>query len=145
MKANFQRNTTKQPTSQFKKNKWKQITTTQRQIQFYSLLSSSKLLKLWKEFRSMLLKFDTIVLQLNSAFFLCHVSHATTCLVASGVWFFATLWTVAPPGSSVHRILQTRILEWAAIFFFSSYLINVNKEGEGLNLEKMFEKNHFET
>ena len=83
-----------------------------------SPLSSSKLLKLWKEFRSMLLKFDTVVLQLNSAFFWCHVSHATTCLVVSGVWFFATLWTVAPPGSSVHRILQTRILEWIAMHSF---------------------------
>ena len=133
-----------QPTSQLKNTKWKQITTTQRQIQFCSLLSSSKLLKLWKEFRSTLLKFDTIV-QLNSALFWCHVSHAATCLVASGVWHFASLWTVAPLGSSVHRILQARILEWAAIFFFSSYLINVNKKGGGLNLEKMFEKNHFET
>ena len=105
-----------------------------------SPLSSSKLLKLWKEFRSMLLKFDTVVLQLNSAFFWCHVSHATTCLVVSGVWFFATLWTVAPPGSSVHRILQTRILEWAAIFFFSSYLINVNKEGGGWTWKRCLRK-----
>ena len=30
---------------------------------------------------------------------------------------FATLWTGSPPGSSVYGILQTRILEWIAIFF----------------------------
>ena len=28
-----------------------------------------------------------------------------------------TPWTVAPPGSSVHGILQARILEWVVIFF----------------------------
>ena len=31
------------------------------------------------------------------------------------IWLFVTLWTVAPPGSSVHGILQARILEWVAI------------------------------
>ena len=30
---------------------------------------------------------------------------------------FATLWTVAPPGYSVHGILQARILEWVVIPF----------------------------
>ena len=30
------------------------------------------------------------------------------------VWLFATPWTI-PPGSSVHGILQTRILEWVAM------------------------------
>ena len=35
----------------------------------------------------------------------------------SGVWLFATPWTVAPPGSSVHGILQARTLEWVAISF----------------------------
>ena len=42
----------------------------------------------------------------------------------SHVWLFAMLWTVAHnpmdyslPGSSVHEILQTRILEWVAIPF----------------------------
>ena len=29
----------------------------------------------------------------------------------------ATLWTCSPPDSSVHRILQARILEWVAILF----------------------------
>ena len=29
----------------------------------------------------------------------------------------ATPWTVAQPGSYVHRILQARILEWVAIYF----------------------------
>ena len=34
----------------------------------------------------------------------------------SCVQLFATLWTVcSPPGSSVHGILHTRILEWVAI------------------------------
>ena len=28
---------------------------------------------------------------------------------------FAILWTVAPLGSSVHGILQARILEWAGV------------------------------
>ena len=30
---------------------------------------------------------------------------------------FATPWTVAPPGSSVHGISQARMLEWVAISF----------------------------
>ena len=33
------------------------------------------------------------------------------------LWLFATPWTVSPPGSSVHGILQARILEWVAISF----------------------------
>ena len=33
----------------------------------------------------------------------------------SHVQLFVTLWTVALPGSSVHRILQARILEWVAM------------------------------
>ena len=36
----------------------------------------------------------------------------------SRVRLFATLWMVgSPPGSSVHGILQARILEWVAISF----------------------------
>ena len=35
----------------------------------------------------------------------------------SRVWLFATLWTVAHQGSSVHGILQSRILEWVASSF----------------------------
>ena len=35
----------------------------------------------------------------------------------SCVRLFATPWTVAPQGSSVHGILQARILEWVAISF----------------------------
>ena len=30
----------------------------------------------------------------------------------SCIWLFVTLWTVSPPGSSAHGILQARILEW---------------------------------
>ena len=33
------------------------------------------------------------------------------------VWLFVTPWTVSPPGSSVHGILQARTLEWTAISF----------------------------
>ena len=35
----------------------------------------------------------------------------------SHVRLFATPWTVAPPGSSVHGILQARVLEWVAVSF----------------------------
>ena len=35
----------------------------------------------------------------------------------SHVQLFASPWTVAPPGSSVHGILQARIVEWVAISF----------------------------
>ena len=35
----------------------------------------------------------------------------------SHFWLFTTPWT-SPSGSSVHGILQTRILEWVAISFF---------------------------
>ena len=35
----------------------------------------------------------------------------------SCVWFFEIPWTVASPGSSVHGILQARIMEWVAIPF----------------------------
>ena len=39
----------------------------------------------------------------------------------SGVGLFATPWTeCSPPGSSVHGILQARILEWVAITFSNS-------------------------
>ena len=35
----------------------------------------------------------------------------------SHVLLFATLWDLSEPGSSVHGILQARMLEWAAIRF----------------------------
>ena len=38
-------------------------------------------------------------------------------LVANSCPTLATPWTVACPGSSVHGILQARILEWVAISF----------------------------
>ena len=40
------------------------------------------------------------------------------CWSLSHVQFFATPWSVAPPGSSVHGILQARILEWVGIPFY---------------------------
>ena len=39
------------------------------------------------------------------------------CCHFSCVWLCATLWTVAPPGSSVHGILQARILVWVGMPF----------------------------
>ena len=36
----------------------------------------------------------------------CVLSHL------SCVWLFTTLWTVNPPGSSLHGSLQARTLEW---------------------------------
>ena len=41
----------------------------------------------------------------------------TACTLSrfSCVQLFATLWTVSPPRSSVHGILQARILEWVAM------------------------------
>ena len=33
----------------------------------------------------------------------------------SYVWLFVTRWTYSLPGSSVHGILQARILEWVAV------------------------------
>ena len=38
-------------------------------------------------------------------------------LVTKWCLTLVTPWTVAPPGSSVHGILQARILEWVVIFF----------------------------
>ena len=37
------------------------------------------------------------------------------CAVLSCIWLFVTPWMQSPPGSSVHGILQARILEWVAI------------------------------
>jgi len=36
----------------------------------------------------------------------------------SHIWLFVTHMDCSPPGSSVHGILQARILEWVAISFF---------------------------
>ena len=42
--------------------------------------------------------------------------HACVLSCFSRVQLCVTLWTVcSPPGSSVHGILQARILEWAAV------------------------------
>jgi len=39
-------------------------------------------------------------------------------IVLSHVWPFVIPWTIcSPPGSSVHEILQARILEWVAVSF----------------------------
>ena len=41
---------------------------------------------------------------------------AWSCSVASRFWLSVTPWTVSPPGSSVHVILQPRKLECVVIF-----------------------------
>ena len=56
-----------------------------------------------------------------SAFFLVHLSHPyvttgkTTVKLFSHVRLFVTPWS--PPGSSIHGILQVRVLEWVVISF----------------------------
>ena len=46
-----------------------------------------------------------------------NIVHRLYCcfLVGKSCLTLVTPWTVAPPGSSVHGILQARILEWVAI------------------------------
>ena len=57
----------------------------------------------------------------SSKILLClpHESKGNVCVceLFSCVQLFVTPWTVNPPGSSVHGILQARILEWVAIPF----------------------------
>ena len=45
------------------------------------------------------------------------IHHGGGALVSKSCPILAIPWTVARPGSSVHRILQVRILEWVAISF----------------------------
>ena len=48
----------------------------------------------------------------------CIKGYMHVCMLScfSRIWFFVTPWTIySPPGSSVHGVPQTRILEWAAI------------------------------
>ena len=44
------------------------------------------------------------------------------CSLCSGIRLSATPGTVAPPGSSVHGILQARGLEWAAYVYVYVYV-----------------------
>ena len=44
--------------------------------------------------------------------------HLCLCRLLSCVWLFCDPMDCSPPGSSVHGILQARILEWVAILFF---------------------------
>ena len=48
-------------------------------------------------------------------FYLCYLS---SCLVAQSCLTLCKVMDGSPPGSSVHGILQARILEWVAIPFF---------------------------
>ena len=46
----------------------------------------------------------------------CVNIHGSMCAQSPNhLWLFVTPWTVAPPGSSVHGILQARILQWVAM------------------------------
>ena len=45
----------------------------------------------------------------------------------SGIWLFCNPLDCSPPGSSVHGILQARILEWVAISFSVSYPTQLSK------------------
>ena len=53
----------------------------------------------------------------------------------SSVWLFATPWT---PGSSIHGILQTRVLEWGAISFskedINTWPIHIWKDAQHCSL-----------
>ena len=49
-------------------------------------------------------------LEVHDLFYLLCVLSRFSC-----VWLYATLLTASPPGSSVHGILQARILEWVAM------------------------------
>ena len=54
--------------------------------------------------------------------FIFHIINATcvhACMPSefSHVWFCVNPWTHSPPGSSVHELLQARMLEWVAIPF----------------------------
>ena len=61
-------------------------------------------------------------LQSNEFWLLCIVTDTWYCpffclVVAQSCPTLCTPWTVAPTGSSIHGILQARILEWVAISF----------------------------
>ena len=45
----------------------------------------------------------------------CNVAAAAAAYLLSSVRLCATLWTAAPSGSSVHGILQARVLEWVSM------------------------------
>ena len=52
-------------------------------------------------------------------------------VVSRSVRLLATPWDCSPPGSSVHGILQARILEWVASFFSSNVADPVSVPGSG--------------
>ena len=69
---------------------------------------------------------------------------STFCLSRfSRIQLFARLWTCSPPGSSVHGILQARILERVAILFFSREPSGLFVSGEELPLFNFIKLNFF--
>ena len=59
--------------------------------------------------------FKTLI---NNFFYNYFVSVRESCSVVSD---FGDPMDYSPPGSSVHGILQAKILEWVAISFFNNY------------------------
>ena len=51
----------------------------------------------------------------------CKATMKVKVLVTQSCLAFYDPMDCSPPGSSVHEILQTRILEWAAISFFRGF------------------------
>ena len=49
------------------------------------------------------------------------------CLVIQSCLTLCDPMNSSPPGSSIHQILQARILEWVAISFSQKYSIHMNK------------------
>ena len=48
------------------------------------------------------------------------MKNSSVCQLLSHVRFFGDPMDYSPPGSSVHEILQARVLEWVAIVFAST-------------------------
>ena len=60
------------------------------------------------------------------------------CVCVAQLCLFVTLMDCSPPGSSVHRILQVRILEWVAIPFSRVYsLIGIKPRPPALQADSL--------
>ena len=51
--------------------------------------------------------------------------HLLMCVVVQSCLTLCNPMDYKPPGSSVHRIFQARILQWVAIYYFYSSIFNV--------------------
>ena len=68
----------------------------------------------WPSVPELLLLYAIKVTWFQHTMCVCVCEHVFAYML-NPVWLFASPGTVAPPGSSVHGISQTRILEWVAI------------------------------